>query len=108
MPGLRTIRNPARSATSNPKILSQRLWGIALGNAPGVVPASPVAGPHESLAALIVTCAVFDTEAWMITRQRNPKPNEGEKGIGQPVHPAQTLFCASIGKQEIHPYIEDL
>ena len=44
----------------------------------------------------------------MITRQRNPKPNEGKEGIGQPVHPAQILFFASVGKQEIHPYIEEL
>src|SRR5258708_3203978 len=44
----------------------------------------------------------------MITRQSNAKPNEREKGIGQPVHPAQILFFASIWKQEVHPYVEEL
>ena len=44
----------------------------------------------------------------MITRQSNPKPNKWKKGIGQPVHPPQTRFLASVWKQKIHPYIKQL
>src|SRR5713101_2074463 len=44
----------------------------------------------------------------MITRQSNPKPNERKKGIRKPVHPAQIPFSASIWKQKVHPYIEEL
>ena len=43
----------------------------------------------------------------MSSRQSNAKPNDGKKGIGEPVHPAQILFFASVGKQEIHPHIEE-
>jgi len=42
----------------------------------------------------------------MLTGQSNPKPHEGNREIGQPVHPAQILFSASIPEQMVHPYME--
>ena len=40
--------------------------------------------------------------------QRNPKPDEGEERVWQPVHPGNTPFPEATVEVEIEPNVEEL